>query len=287
MELLGGVAYCLPGVPHEMKPMLEASVLPDLQKRQPEPAVVVARIIRTAGMWESAVAEAMGPEIERLHGIGGNPEIAFLASGGMTRVKITARAQTPEQAQEIIAPTEEFALQVLGDAVFGFDEDTIERQVHDLLLARGETVVTAESLTGGLLAARLSELPGSSAILRGGIVAYSSELKQELLGVDGMTLRLAGSVTADVATAMASGARERLGATYALALTGVAGPEPWDGKPVGTVFIALAHPGGCEVRETRLPGDRERIRDYSCVSALDLLRRHLLAADSAKTPRPS
>ena len=279
MELLGGVVYCLPGVPHEMQPMLVDSVLADLVSRQTDPAVVVHRIIRTAGMWESAVAQAMAPEVERVQSVG-NPEIAFLASGGMTRVKITARARTREEALELIGPVEKFAADALGEAIFGYDDDSIEKQVFDLLSKRGETVATAESLTGGSLAARLSEMPGSSAILLGGIVAYSSELKEKLLGVDGMTLRLAGSVTADVATAMAAGARERCGATYALGLTGVAGPEPWDGKPVGTVFVALAHPGGCEVRELRLPGDRERIRDYAGVAALDLLRRTVLAADS-------
>ena len=274
----GAVVYCLPGVPHEMQPMVIDSVLPDLVARDPDPAVVLHRIIRTAGMWESAVAEAMAPEVNRLAPTG-NPVIAFLASGGMTRVKITARAKTTAEAEALVAPVEEFALSALGAAVFGLDDANLETTVHDLLVGRSETLATAESLTGGLLAARLVGVPGSSAFLRGGIVTYSAELKTKLLGVTEDLIAKHGVVSAECAAAMALGARERCESTYALALTGVAGPEELEGLPAGTVFIGLAHPGGVETRELKLPGDRERIRDYSCVSALDLLRRYLLNPD--------
>lgn len=281
LELLGGVAYCLPGVPHEMMPMMTESVLPDIVKRMPEPAVVLTRIIRTSGMWESAVAEAMGPEIERLHGIGGNPEIAFLASGGMTRVKVTARARTTEEAEELIKPSADFALSVLGDAVFGQDDDTLEATVLALLKKAGATIATAESLTGGLLAGRLTAVPGYSSLIRGGVIAYSPEVKRDILGVPKDVIERNGTVSPECAEEMALGARGRTGADYALSLTGVAGPDPLEGQPVGTVYVGLAGPKGVEVAHLRLPGDRDRIRDYACVSALDLLRRRLLSADSA------
>lgn len=280
LKVGGAVVYCLPGVPHEMQPMVLDTVLPDLVARDPNPAVVLHRIIRTAGMWESAVAEAMAPEVDRL-AEAGNPVIAFLASGGMTRVKITARAKTEEEAKALVAPVEEFALNALGPAVFGLDEDKLEKTVLDLLLARGETLATAESLTGGLLSSRLVGMPGYSSVLKGGVVSYSADLKMSLLGVSEEVVSVNGVVSPECATAMAVGARERCESTYALALTGVAGPEPMEGHPAGTVFLALAHPSGCETRELKLPGDRERIRDYSCVAALDLLRRYLLDPDDA------
>ena len=278
MEALGGLVFCLPGVPYEMMPMVDETVLPYLVARDPDPTVVLHRIVRTAGMWESAVAEVLAPEVDRLASIG-NPVIAFLASGGMTRVKITARAKTIEEARELVAPVEKFSLAALGSAVFGFDDETLEKSVLDLLLVRGETLATAESLTGGLLSARLVGSPGYSSVLKGGVVSYSPEVKRDLLGVSQEVIDRHGVVSAQCAEAMASGARERCGATYALSLTGVAGPESLEGHSAGTVFIALAHPAGCEVRELKLPGDRERIRDFSCVSALDLLRRFLLDPD--------
>ena len=278
MEALGGLIFCLPGVPHEMMPMVIESVLPLLVARDPEPAVVLHRIIRTSGMWESAVAEAMAPEVDRLEAAG-NPVIAFLASGGMTRVKITARATTAEAAEALAAPVERFALAALGPAVFGIDDDTLEKTLLSLLIDRGETVATAESLTGGLLSARLVGTPGFSSVIKGGLVTYAPDLKRALLGVGDQVIEAHGVVSAACVAAMAQGARERCDSTYALAVTGVAGPDELEGHPVGTVFIGLAHPDGCETRLLKLPGDRERIRDYSCVAAIDLLRRFLLDPD--------
>jgi nicotinamide-nucleotide amidase len=269
-----GVVYALPGVPHEMRAMFTASVLPDLLRRAGEPAVVVHRVLRTAGVWESAVAEALAAEVERL-AAAGNPKIAFLASGGQTRVRITARASDRLAAAELIAPVEAAALAALGPAVYGGDGETLEGVVVRLLAERGATAAVAESVTGGLLAGRLTDVPGASAVFRGGVVAYATELKASVLGLDAGLLAAEGAVSAPVAAEMAAGVRALMGTTYGLATTGVAGPAEQEGKPAGTVHIGVAGPDGGAVRSLRLPGDRTRVREYAVVSALDVLRRKL------------
>jgi len=273
LELAGGVAYAMPGVPHEMEAMFTAAVLPDLLERAGTPAVVVHRVLRTAGMYESAVAAAMAPEVDRLAGVG-NPSIAFLASGGQTRVRISAAAPDRATAKELIAPVEQFARGALGIGLYGTDEDTLEAVVHALLRERGQTVAVAESLTGGLLAGRLTDTPGASTTFRGGIVGYATDVKDSLLGADAVA---GGAVTPATAAAMASGVRERLGATWGLATTGVAGPDEQEGQPVGTLHVGLSGPIGTTTRSVRLPvPGRSNIRMLSCVQALDLLRRTLL-----------
>jgi nicotinamide-nucleotide amidase len=273
LELLGGIAYAMPGPPHEMQAMFSASVLPDLLRRAGDPAVVVHRVLHTSGMWESAVAQAMAPEVERLAAEGArNPTIAFLASGGQTRVRISARAANRAEACALIEPIERFGREALGEGLYGIDDETLEGVVHRLLLERGETVAVAESLTGGLLGGRLTETAGASETFRGGVVAYTPELKDELLGAHSMTR---GAVTAETAERMATGVRERLDATWGLATTGVAGPTESEGRPVGTLYVGLAGPDGVESRHVRLPGDRPLVRTLSVVQALDLLRRKL------------
>jgi nicotinamide-nucleotide amidase len=277
LELLGGIAYAMPGPPHEMQAMFAATVLPDLLRRQGEPAVVVHRVLHTSGMWESAVAEAMAPEVDRLAaeatpGQDRNPTIAFLASGGQTRVRISARAANRADAYKLIEPIERFGREALGEGLYGIDDETLEGVVHRMLLERGETVAVAESLTGGLLAGRLSETPGASETFRGGIVAYQAELKDQLLGA---TAVARGAVTAETASRMATGVRDRLGATWGLSTTGVAGPTESEGHPVGTLFLGIAGPAGTQTRHVQLPGDRPLVRMLSVVQALDLLRRSL------------
>jgi nicotinamide-nucleotide amidase len=279
LEMLGGIAYAMPGPPHEMQAMFSASVLPDLLRRAGEPAVVVHRVLHTSGMWESAVAQALAPEVERLArlatpGQERNPTIAFLASGGQTRVRISARAANRTEAYALIEPIERFGREALGEGLYGIDDETLEGVVHRLLLERGETVAVAESLTGGLLGGRLTETAGASETFRGGVVAYTAELKDQLLDADAVTR---GAVTAETAERMAAGVRERFGATWGLATTGVAGPTESEGHPVGTLFVGLAGPDGVESRHARLPGDRSLVRMLSVVQALDLLRRKLAA----------
>ena len=276
-ELLGGVAYALPGVPHEMQAMFDDTVLPDLLRRAGEPAAIVHRVLRTAGMWESAVAQSLADQVARLEQAGG-VTVAFLASGGQTRVRLTAKAATRDDAFALIAPEEKEARDALGAGLYGVDDDTLEGVVLELLRDRHATVAVAESLTGGLLGAALSTPAGSSDVYRGGVTAYATELKAELLGVPADLLEREGAVSAVTARAMAQGARDRCGATYGLALTGVAGPGEQEGKPVGTVHVGLATPEGALTRDLRLPGDRPLIRAYATVAAVDLLRRHLIDA---------
>ncbi|MCM3885347.1 competence/damage-inducible protein A [Frankia sp. R82] len=276
MEIGAGVVYAMPGVPFEMTAMFTANVLPDLLRRAGQPAVVVHRVLRTAGMWESSVAQALAEEVERLAPIG-NPRIAFLASEGQTRVRITARARDRAAADELIAPVETAARAALGAGVYGSDSDTLEGVVLALLAARNATLAVAESVTGGLLAGRLTDVPGSSAVFRGGVVSYATEVKTSALGVDAGVLAIQGAVSAATAAAMASGVRDRLGADYGLSTTGVAGPGSAEGHPPGTVHLGLAGPAGVITRLVRLPGDRARVRTFAVVSALDLLRRTLTA----------
>jgi nicotinamide-nucleotide amidase len=171
-----GVVYLMPGVPHEMEAMFADSVLPDLLARAGEPAVIVNRVLRTAGMWESAVAAALGPLVDRL-AEQGNPTVAFLASAGQTRVRITAKAPTYADALAVVAPVEAEARAALGAGVYGSDDDTLDGVVIDLLRSRGETVAVAESLTGGLLGGLLTAGRGASDGFAGGVIAYSNGAK--------------------------------------------------------------------------------------------------------------
>jgi len=275
LELPAGVVYALPGVPHEMEAMFTASVLPDLLRRAGKPAVIVSRVLRVAGMWESAVADALAELEAELEAVG-NPTMAFLAERGEVRVRVTAKAADDAAAARLIEPVERLARAALGANVYGADEETLASATSRLLLEAGATVAVAESLTGGLLGARLSEEAGSSATFRGGVVAYATGLKADLLGVGAATLDRSGAVSAETAVAMAEGVRHRLGATYGLSLTGVAGPEEQEGAPVGTVYAGLAGPGGSAAVLHRLTGDRARVRVLATLAALDLLRRHLL-----------
>jgi competence/damage-inducible protein CinA-like protein len=267
MSLPDGVVYALPGVPSEMRAIAEESVLPELSG-----AVVCAGVLRTATIWESVVADRLGP-IEAMAGV----KLAYYASPGEVRVRIEARGA------DRLAEAQTAARELLGSALYGAGEVTLDRVVHGLLAERNATVAVAESLTGGLIGARLTAMPGSSATFAGGVIAYATPLKHALLGVPEDLLAAHGPVHPDVAAAMARGVRERVGASYGLAVTGVAGPEPQDGRPVGTVHVAVADSGGAvAVRSPALPvpadGERARVivREMTVVHALDLLRRVML-----------
>jgi nicotinamide-nucleotide amidase len=197
--------------------------------------------------------------------------LSYLAGGSIVRLRFTTTGD-PSILEPLVASADE----VLGDHVWGHDQDTLDSVVHQLLAARGQTVAVAESLTGGLLGAALTARPGSSSTYRGGVVVYASDLKQSLADVPAATLREHGAVSEQTAAALARGARARLGADWGLAVTGVAGPDEQEGKPVGTVFVGVAGPTGEHVRQLRVPGDRERVRAITVTHALDQLRRHLL-----------
>lgn len=285
------VLYAVPGVPHEMAEMFERAILPDLRRRMAEAGeggVILSRVLRTWGTSESALAEALQGRIDALDlpATAGAPDpvgtvtIAFLASGieGL-KVRLTARARDADDARALLDAEEKEVRSVLaasfGDVVFGVDDVSMEQAVAALIVEQQLTLGVAESLTGGLVAARLVDVPGASAWFRGGVVAYDSEVKFSVLGVPEGPV-----VTDEAAVAMADGARRVLGADVGLGITGVAGPDPQEGIDPGTVFVALALPSGARpTRRLRLPGDRDRVRQFSAISALDLLRRTLLTAE--------
>lgn len=278
----GGTIWALPGVPAEMRAMLDASVLPDVRSKMPVPQVVSIRVVRTSGIWESAVATAMAPAVDAAQAAGG-PVIAFLASGGQTRVKITGYAGTTEQADALVDPVEAFAIEVLGDAVYGSTDDSLPANVLATLRSRRETLAVAESLTGGLLAGALTDVPGASSVFLGSITAYATALKHSLLGVNLFRLEEFGAVSRETAEAMAVGVRDRLGADWGMATTGVAGPASQEGKPAGTVHLAVAGPRGLVRHQLlMLPGERSLVRAATVTQGLDLLRRACLDSASLR-----
>jgi len=274
VELLGRtkVVYAVPGVPHEMRDMVERAVLPDLLARAGRASAIVSRTLRTWGESESGLNERLDPVIAELDAVG-NPTLAFLASGweGL-KVRLTAKADDEAAARRLLEPWEARIRSIVGGHVFGVDDETMESVVLDLLRQRGWTLGVAESVTGGLVSGRLTAVAGASDVLRGAIVSYASEVKFDVLGVP------AGEVvTEEAALAMAAGARRVLGADVGLALTGVAGPAEQEGRPVGTLCVGVELPGRRSSRTLRLPGQRDQMRQMSVITALDLLRRELLA----------
>jgi nicotinamide-nucleotide amidase len=264
--------FALPGVPAEMIPMLENSVIPFLSGD--DDSVVVSRLLRTWGESESAIGECLGD----LYDASTNPTIAFLASGGEIKIRITAKAATHDDASELIAPIEATVRERLGERVFGVDDDTVEVIVLRMLEERGWTLGTAESATGGLVAGRITSVPGASRVFRGSVVSYATEVKQSLLEVPEDLVTEHGVVSEPVAVAMAEGARGRLDADVVVAVTGSAGPDPQE-QPVGTVVVSVVTPDGSRVRTLALPGDRERVRTFASTAALQLLRMSLQGVD--------
>lgn len=275
----GKVVYAVPGVPGEMREMLTRAVLPDMVARQGSPSVIASRTLRTWGLGESGVAAVLAPRIAALDA-SGNPAIAFLASAGEgIKVRLTAKVGSNGGAREDAAAAAAALLDaeeaevraVLGDRVFGVDDETMEAVVAGALLDAGRSLAVAESLTGGLLGARLTDVAGASRWFRGGVVSYASDVKREVLGVpDGPVVR------APAAEAMAAGVARLLRADVGLAVTGVAGPEEQEGQPVGTVWIGSSIDGVAGSQQVRLPGLRADVRALSVLAALDHLRRRLM-----------
>ena len=271
------VVYAVPGVPHEMQDMFERAILPDLLRRCGDPAVIVSRVLRTWGESESGLNERLDHIIAALDDEPGGPTLAFLASGweGL-KVRLTAKAASRDAAAARLHDVEHRIRAELGDLVFGLDGDTMESVVLSEMRRRGLTLGLAESVTGGLVSARLTGIPGASDVVRGSIVSYATDVKHDVLGVgDGPV------VNEKAALEMAEGARRVLGSDVGLALTGVAGPAEQDGMPVGTLCVGIVDRDGSTSTTLRLPGDREQMRQFSVISSLDVLRRRLVAGDQA------
>ncbi len=264
------VIYAVPGVPYEMREMLERAVLPDLDRRAGLRQVFVSRTLRTWGESESRIAELLGPRIDALD-VAGNPTLAFLASGieGI-KVRLTARADDVARAGALLDAEEAEVRSILGGLVFSSADEPMEAVVGRMLVERGLTVAVAESLTGGLVASRMVAIPGASEWFRGGVVAYASDVKRTILDVP------TGPVVSEAAAmAMADAVRHRLGADVGLSTTGVAGPTEQEGQPPGTVWLGLALGDKVDAIRIRLPGDRDRVRQMAVISLVDRLRHRL------------
>lgn len=266
------VLYAIPGVPREARRMMDEQVLPDLYSRG-----VVGEAVRTLEISCVGIPEAeLGERLADL-AASPNPALAFLPSGGQVRLRFVARGTAADELAKLLAEAEATVRQRCGSAVFGTDGQTLEAVVGLLLAGAGLTVATAESCTAGLVAARLASVPGASAYLRGGLVAYHEEVKAHGLGVSRSLIEAAGPVSGEVALEMARGARYALGADLGLSVTCSAGPEPQGGAEVGTTFLAVSGATGAGVvRGLRLPGERQQVCELAATFALDLLRLHLL-----------
>lgn len=266
--------FVMPGVPKEMKAMFLRDALPHITSAAGG-AVILSRTLHTFGMGESAVGERLGDLMQRRR----NPSVGTTVSGGVVSLRVNSRFGSREEAGAELERTAERCRAALGSLIYGQDEQSLAEVVGRMLKSApgAPTVATAESCTGGLLGKMLTDLPGSSAYYAYGWVTYANRAKEQLLGVPSEILQQHGAVSEPVVVAMANGARQRAGSTYALSISGIAGPEGGTPtKPVGTVCLALAQPEGCQARTFLFPGDREMVRDRSAKMALTLLRYHLL-----------
>jgi nicotinamide-nucleotide amidase len=278
LELDGALVATFPGVPGEMRRMFE-DTLESLIRERSEGAIV-SRTLWFTGIGESALAEQVQDLLDA-----SDPTVAPLAGQGKVRLRVTSRADTPEEAAKKIAPVANKILTRLGDHYFGEDDETLESALGKLLTDRGVTLALAESCTGGLLAKRLTDGAGASAYFIEGLVTYSNESKERLLGVPNDLLVQHGAVSEPVAGAMAEGVRKVAGTDYGLSVTGVAGPEGGnEQKPVGLVFVGVSDEEGTEVERLDLSAwrrSREAIRERSANRAFDLLRHRILGQDKA------
>ena len=269
----GKVVVALPGPPSEFEPMVEASLLPMLRRYLgTTEQVIVSRTLRLVGMGE---AEAESQLLDLMKGA--NPSVAPYAKQAEVQLRVTASAVTTDLANALIQPIVDEIKSRLGIAVYSDNDDDLETRVVMMLVERGETVATAESCTGGLLAGRLTGVPGSSEVFGTGVVAYSNATKVALVGVQQATLEAVGAVSHDVAAELAVGIRKVSGATYGIGITGIAGPGGGsDDKPVGLVFVGLAHPDGVDIVRTVHTGSRQDVRLRSTQQALGMLRSAIL-----------
>lgn len=268
----GGVhVLMLPGPPHEMETMLHRWVEPYLRALSRE--VIVSHDIMTFGLGESYVDELLHEKMSHME----NPSLATYAKPCEVRLRATAKANSAQAAEALLAPVVKQVREALGDYVYGVDVKDLAQVCMKELLKRNLTMATAESCTGGLVARRITALPGASRVYRGGVVSYWTEIKAAVLGVPQETLDTYGAVSEQTARAMAEGARKITGAEVAVSVTGVAGPDPDErNNPVGLVFIGLATPEGTFCRRTESGRRRrDRIQDLAANHALDMVRRYL------------
>jgi len=258
--------FLLPGPPRELQPMFRDSVMSILRSIVKGPPRFERRFYKIASMGESLIEEAIGTKILAIPGV----ELGYCARPGEVDVRIIGERAALEQADQIVRAQ-------LGDSIFATGDETLEEVLVKLLTKKKQTLAIAESCTGGLLANRITNVAGASAVLLAGYICYANEAKIDMLGVDPKLIKEQGAVSEQVVGAMAVGARKRAGSTYALATTGVAGPSGGsEGKPVGTVYVALADDNNTKAKKLFFPSDRETFKQLVAQAAFEMLRRKLI-----------
>ena len=269
-EAEGVHVLMLPGPPRECSAMFRYRAAPYL--RSLADGAIVSRTLKLFGIGESEMENQLREQMNAMT----NPTLAPYAKEGECELRITAKAPTEAEARALIAPVEAQLREQFGEKIYGADVSSLEEVVLERLKERGLTLGSAESCTGGLIAKRMTDLPGASAVFRGGVVSYATPVKHTVLGVPEAMLDAYGAVSAPVARAMAQGARRTLGSDLAVSTTGVAGPDSDErGNPVGLVYVALSAPEGTCVRELHAGTSRERVRTMAAHNAFDLVRRYL------------
>jgi nicotinamide-nucleotide amidase len=258
----------LPGPPHELKAMFARQCLQRLTRLVPK-LVIRTLVFRVTGMAESDLDQTISPVYKKYE----NPVTTILAGEGDIQIHLRARTATEGEAAALLAEVAGPIEMLLGDRIYSRNGEPLEATVGELLTKHHATLAVAESVTGGLLAQRITSVPGSSNYFLGGFLTYTNKMKIELLGVSEEIIERCGAVSQETAEAMAIGARRRTNATFALSITGEAGPEPSGKVPVGTVYVGLADAAGCQVVHRVFLGDRARIRVFATQMALDMLRK--------------
>jgi nicotinamide-nucleotide amidase len=272
LEESGSVVILLPGPPHELKAMYERQCLPRLERIVPRQTIRTL-LLRVTGMGESDLDQIIAPVYTKYE----NPATTILAANGDLQVHLRARCQSPAEAEALLAEVAAPIELLLGDRVYSRNGDPLEVVAGDLLRRHHATVSVAESATGGMLGERFTAVPGSSEYFLGGFIVYTNAMKTELLGVPPELLEKHGAVSSETAEAMAAGARRRTGSTYALSITGAAGPDS-GGESVtpGTMYVGMADARGTLSVHRQYLGDRQRVRTFTTQMALDVLRRRIL-----------
>ncbi|MBI2853354.1 MAG: competence/damage-inducible protein A [Chloroflexi bacterium] len=269
VERDGHILITMPGPPEEMHSVWQREVVPRLRQKLGG-VVIISRVLKTFGVSEAKIGELMGGLVQ-----GANPTVATYAKPDGIHLRITAKADSQEEARRMVAGVELQIRSLMVDSIWGVDDDTIASVVGDLLAKRGRTLATMESCTGGLLSATITSVPGSSAYFRGGIVSYSNDVKIAY-GVPEELIKRHGAVSQPVAEAMAGTVRRCLGSDIGIGITGVAGPSKLEDKSPGTVFIAVDDGSSPHTLSRVYPGSRQRVRERASVSALFELRKTLV-----------
>jgi len=273
VEESGAFVMLLPGPPHELKAMFERQCLPRLTRVVPRQSIRTA-FLRVTGMAESDLDTLIAPVYKKYD----NPVTTILAANGDLQVHLRARCASEADADALLAEVVSPIELLLGDRLYSRNGDPLEVVVGGMLRASHATVSVAESATGGMLGERFTSVPGSSDYFAGGFITYTNAMKTELLGVPAELLQQHGAVSKEVAEAMAIGALRRTNSTYALAITGVAGPDSGgESAPVGTMYVAIADASGAQSYHRQFLGDRQRVRVFTCQMAMDILRRRITA----------